>query len=238
MSSTDWTVLTGSSGTGDLRRGVTDSPGPGLPNGGGTFCYGFGSAVASLVAAGLYYSDAGWNPTFKGGRVTCALVKAGKGSDGGNNDLYAPMLFVNLQGANISDEGYILGLTEEEPARIALKKGALNTGLAADDPGILRLSSGTFAKEAWQHLRLDVIEQPSGDVLLKCFANDLSVNAVTAPSWAAISGMADYTDDVLGHATGSVPFTGGGRMGYAFYSEAASNRYGYLDHFIPEKDNT
>jgi hypothetical protein len=238
MSSTDWTELTGSASTSDLRRGLTDSPGPGICNGGGTFCYGLGSVVDTTLLAGMFYSDAGWITTPKGGRVMAAMVKAGKGTDSGNNLLYAPFLFCNLQGALTTSNGYILGLTEEEPARIMLRKGALSSGMDPADSGMISLSADSFAKDTWVHLRLDVIEQPSGDVLLKVFQNDLTANAVTAPSWAAISGMDDFTDDSLGHATGSVPYTSGGRMGFGFYSEAAVNRYGYVDHFQPQKDNT
>ena len=147
------------------------------------------------------------------------------------------MIFANLQGASVSDSGYILGLTEEEPSRIILAKGALTDGLDPAGAGMLRLSSSSISKGTWVHLRLDVVEQPSGDVLLKVFQNDLSAHAVTSPSWAAISGMADITDDALAYETGTVPLTTG-RMGIAARMGTESGRYVYFDHFQPQKDNT
>lgn len=239
MSSTDWTVATGSSGTGNIRRGPTDAPPYGVPNGGGTFAHGFGSAVSTQEVVALFHNGSGFSPTAKGGRVVGAMCRAGKGSDGGNNDLYCPLMFVNAQGVNISDEAYILGMTEEEPSRIILAKQALNLGLSPTTAGMIRLSTATFAKGTWVDLRLDVIEQPAGDVLLRVFQNaDLATNPVTARVWTAIAGMADFSDDKLGHATGSVPFTGGGRIGFGFFSRAASNRYAYFDQVTAHKDNT
>jgi hypothetical protein len=166
------------------------------------------------------------------------MVKEGKGTDTGNNLIYSPFLFLNLQGANVTDLGYFLGLTEEEPARIMLAKGALTGGLDPSGSNLLRLSAGSFAKGTWVHLRLDAIEQPSGDVLLKVFQNaDLATNPVTSPVWTAVSGMADFTDDALGYNTGTVPLLTG-RMGFAARMGTESGRYVYFDHNQPQKDNT
>jgi hypothetical protein len=148
------------------------------------------------------------------------------------------MLFANLQGANTTDDGYLLGLTEEEPARIILAMGAPTAGLDPAVAGMLRLSSASYVKGTWLHLRLDVIEQPSGDVLLKVFQNaDIATNPVTAPVWTAVPGMADYVDDALAYNTGSVPLLTG-RMGFAARMGTESGRYTYFDHFQPQKDNT
>jgi len=237
MASTDFTALTGNLAAG-VVSGVTDSAPDGVPNGGTTFVYGVGriSAGADGVV-GMFHNGAGFVPTAKGGAVMGAMVKEGKGNDTGNNLIYSPFIFANLQGANVTDEGYMLGLTEEEPARIMLAKGALNLGLDPAGANMLRLSSGNVAKGTWVHLRLDVVEQPSGDVLLQVFQNDLGANPVTAPVWAAIAGMADIVDDALAYETGSVPLLTG-RMGFAARMGTETGRYCYFDHFQPQKDNT
>jgi len=237
MASTDFTALTGNL-VASVVSGVTDSGAYGVPNGGSTFCWGVGRTGAGADGVvGYFHNGAGFTPTAKGGTMMGALCKAGKTNDVGNNAIYAPMMFVNLQGVNTSDQGYLLGLTEEANARIILAKGAPSAGLDPAVAGMLRLSSASYATGTWVHLRLDVIEQPSGDVLLKVFQNDLTANAVTAPVWAAVAGMADYTDDALAYNTGSVPLLTG-RQGWAARMGTESGRYCYFDHITPQKDNT
>jgi hypothetical protein len=200
MASTDFTNLTGNLAAG-VVSGVTDSPPSGVPNGGGTFSYGIGRTAAGADGVvGMFYNGAAWIPTAKGGRVHGALIKEGKGTDTGNNLVYAPFLFCNLQGANTTDLAYMLGLTEEEPARIALAKGTLTQGL-----------------------------DPTG--------SNIPANAVTSPSWAAVAGISDYTDDTLAYNTGTVPLLTG-RMGIGARMGTESGRYCYFDHFQCQKDNT
>lgn len=237
MASTDFTNLTGNLTSG-VVKGVTDSPPSGVPNGGGVFSYGIGRTASGVDGVvGFFHNGSGFTPTAKGGSIMCAMVKEGKGTDTGNNLVYAPLIFGALQGANVTDLGYQLGLTEEEPARIVLAKGALTAGLDPAGAGVLRLSSASIVKGTWVHLRLDIVEQPSGDVLLKVFQNDLTANAVTSPSWAAIAGMADVVDDALAYNTGSAPLLTG-RMGLAMRMGTETGRYSYFDHFQCQKDNT
>ena len=236
MASTDWTDLTGNL-VASVVEGITDSP-PSVPNGGGTFTYGIGRTGAGADGVvGMFHNGAGFVPTAKGGTMMGAMVREGKGNETGNNLIYAPMMFVNLQGANTTDVGYLLGMTEEANSRIILAKGAPSAGLDAAVAGMLRLSSATYARGTWTHLRLDVIEQPSGDVLLKVLQSDLGVDPVTAPNWAAVAGMADYVDDALAYNTGTVPLLTG-RMGFAARMGTESGRYAYFDHTQPQKDNT
>jgi hypothetical protein len=238
MASTDFTACTGNLAT-NVVQGVTDSPPSGVPNGGGIFSYGFGrTAAGSDGVVAHFYDAAGWIPTAKAGENKVAMIKEGKGTDSGNNLIYCPFLFVNLQGTNVTDNAYFLGLTEEEPARIMLAKGPLTDGLDPTGSNMLRLSSASFLKGTWVHLRLDVIEQPSGDVLLKVFQNaDLATNPVTSPVWTAVAGMADFTDDALAYNTGTVPLLTG-RMGWGARMGTESGRYVYVDHHQPRKDNT
>jgi len=221
MASTNWTALTGALGSGDAAIGVTEGATP--PNGGGTFVYGARSKTATEGVIGFYHNGANFTPQTSGGHVYGAITR--NAGDNGNS----PVLFQSLQSTLVSSSGYLLGLTDDtEPANIILKKGAMSDGMASNDSGILRTSTASFAKGSWLHLRLDVIEQPSGDVRLRVFANDLSSNAVTSPSWAAITGMADFIDDALGVNSGSVPYIGG-YAGFGGYFNGI-NRVLYFDH--------
>lgn len=224
MASSDWTELTGSITSGSLARGVTY--GIARPNGGGSFCYGFNSRDVTVGAAGLFCNLAGFAPMGKGGRVTGAIQR---GVSGGVTN-FSPLLFMTLQGATTSDNGYLLGLSDEDPHRIVLRKGKLSEGIPAVAPGtqgVLRRSVATYAPGVWLQILLDVIVNPSGDVILSVKQSDLVAHPVSAPVWAAISGMDDFVDDALGINTGSLPYTSG-RAGFAFQTKDVTRR-GYFD---------
>lgn len=228
MASTDWTELTGSIPAAALARGVTSGITP--PNGGGSFTYGFNSLASGVTgAAGLFYSfDATFNPTpaNKGGRITGAMKRLPSAT---NTDL-APFLFALAQGPNATDNAYMLGLQNDDPAYIVLVKGQMTAGLPAGDvgtSGILLKSAAAIAVDEWVHLRLDVLVQGTGDVLLSVKQNDLSTNSVTSPVWVDVDGMsAGFTDDALGINSGSVPYTSG-RFGFGMYSANVSRRVAF-----------
>jgi len=231
MAQADWAFLTGGLGSGSVARGVTAGVVP--PNGGGSFVYGFNSLAIVDGAVALCCSLSGFAPMAKGGSIRGAIKRA----PGGGAIGFAPFFFIGLQGGAVSDSGYLLGLGDESPHHIVLRKGSILTGLpdlAADPDGtshILMRSTDTFEEDTWLQLRLDFIVQGSGDVVLQCFANDLTVNAVTAPVWETIAGMEGplipsvegFVDDALGINTGSVPFTSG-RAGFAFRVEDVTRR--------------
>lgn len=207
------------------------------PNGGGTFVYGMRSTVNTEGAVALYVDASNFTPIVGGGQVTAALQKGG----GGGNTNHAPFIFLSLQGTDVTGSAYMLGLSEGDPASIVLRKGALVDGLT-DDPvgtnGVLARSSATFSPGTWIHLLLQQVVNTSGDVVLNVSQNDLSVNAVTSPTWVAISGMSGATggqantafiDDALAANSGSAPFTGG-RAGFGGQFSDVS-RLVLFDHF-------
>lgn len=235
MAEVDWTELSDDLDLASLDRGVTS--GIARPNGGGSFLFGFNSLATSPGAAGYFTNQANFAPTpaNKGGSVRGA-IKRGAGAGAIN---FAPMLYIGLQGASVNDAGYILGLEDNEPHRIVLRKATLVAGLPAAVAGqdsVLRVSTPTFAQDTWLHLRLDMVVNLTGDVILKCWQNDLVANPVTAPVWAAIDGMTDFVDDALGVNSTDAgvppalaqPFTNG-RMGYAFQTADVTRR-GFFDH--------
>lgn len=240
MSSSNWTVAVNSLSGSDVLRGV--SAGSSKPNGGGSFAYGFHSQVATDGAVGLYTNLANFSPTAanKGGSIRGALMRAG----GGGSQGYANFLFIGLQGTDLTtNKAYILGIGDAEPGHIVLKKARLDQGLddvaaAPATNNVLLRSTSTYAANTWVHLRLDMIVQGTGDVLLQVYVNDLDSNTVSSPVWTTPPGMegdqyptlTGFVDDALQVNTGSAPLTNG-RMGFGFYSEE-SNRRAYVDHLI------
>lgn len=230
MAESDWTVLTDSLGAANVARGVT--AGITKPNGGGSFVYGFNSKAIVDGAVGLHNNQANFAPMTKGGSVRAAI----KRSLGGGKTGFAPFLFICLGGPSVNDSGYLLGLGDDDPAHIVLRKGSIVTGLpdsAANPPtnDILMRSTETFEEDTWVHLRLDAIVQGSGDVLLQVFQSDLDSYTVSSPTWANITGMegpqypsiTGFVDDALGVNTGSAPYTSG-RGGFAFRVEDVTRR--------------
>lgn len=234
MAQADWTELTGSLSAASLARGVTAGVVP--PAGGGAIVYGFNSLAGVTGSAGLYVDLADFNPTASGASITAAIQRGtGSGTTG-----FSPLIFVCGQGNAVTDTGYLLGLSDAEPARLVLRKGAIGGGIPdlTPDPtvnGNLLATTATYAKGEWVHARLDAIVNDNGDVVLQVFTSDLDVNDVDAPSWSVPAGMegpledvTGFVDDVLQVATGSAPFLSG-YAGFAFYVNGSARR-GYVDH--------
>ena len=228
MAEADWTLLTNSVSAGSVDRGVTTGITP--PSGGGSFVFGFNALTASPSPVGFFVNLANFSPMAKGGRITGAIRRAGGGNDLG----FSTALFLGLQGADISDEGYFLGLSDGSPHHITLRKGLFNSIIPDDAPdptvnGVLRRSTITVAPGTYLHLRLDMVVNLNNDVILQVFQNDLVAQPLgTTPVWTAIAGMDDFVDDALAINTGSQPFLNG-RGGYGFYSEN-SNVRAFVDH--------
>lgn len=226
MAQSDFDLLQDSAAIASINRAVT--AGTDTPNGGGTFSLGFASKTNDPVSSGYHLNQVGFNPCALG----CSIRFATKRGLGGTE--FAAFGYVALTGNSVNDTAYIIGLADDEPSNIVLRKGILANSLpnnAAGDPvtlGTLRRSVDQYVADTWIHIRLDVIVNGNGDIVLNCFQNDLDTNPVSAPVWSAISGMGQFIDDVLEVNTGSPPLTGG-RVGVAFASEASSRR-GYFDY--------
>jgi len=223
MAQSDFSFLTNVAPTNVIARGVIY--GQVTPNGGEDFVFGFNSLSNTEGAVALHINAVGFNPTDSGGSIRGAIKRATSGGDDG----FSTFLFIGLSGNDVDDEGYLLGLDNDEPANIILRKGLISEGLPPNAPGdpatlgTLRRSVDAFDQDRWVHLRLDMIVNGTGDVILQCFRSDLDDNPITAPVWEAISGMDEFVDDALGITTGSVPFVLG-RMGFGFHSSASARR--------------
>lgn len=220
MSSSDWTAHTGSLGSSDVSRGVTQAFTP--PSGGGSFTYAFHSLTNQVGAVCLSNNQTNFFPIAagKGVSVRGALYKGA--AEGG----FTVMLYGAMEDKVVTEKAYLLGFTQdEEPAHLVLVKDSPSNGILSTNANILRTSTGTYAKEAWAHVRLDIIAQPYGDSHLQVFSNSGSVGS---PTWTAIGGMAEYIDDKPGILSGSSPLSGG-YAGYAYYTSSIG-RWGLVDH--------
>lgn len=229
MAQGQWNFLNNGLTAGSVDRGVTSSPPGGIPNGGGGFSFSMNTLDTTVGAVGKYYNVTNFNPAASGGSIRGSLVRATSGGTTG----WSPFLFVSLGGNDVADTGYLLGLQDDDPSFIALFKGAVSAGLGAGTPNpptnqILRRSTNAVAVDAIVHVRLDCIVNGTGDVILKCWQNDLAANPVTAPVWATIAGMADFTDDALQVNTGSAPLTSG-RYGLAMHTTGNTGRRASFD---------
>lgn len=230
MGSAEWTFLDNSLDAASVARGVVTSPSP--PNGGGSFIYGFDSKVDTDGAVGLTL-DATANPNHapatEGASVRGAILRGVSSLKTG----FSPFMFGCLQAAAtpaVSDQAYLIGLEDSDPYRIVVVKGPIINGIpaATTENSLLRSTSTyTITADQWHHIRMDMIVQGTGDVIIQCFESDLSTNPVTAPVWSPITGCESFTDDALGVNSGSLPFTDG-YMGFGFASTQQGRR-AYFD---------
>lgn len=221
MASSNLTLCTGVLSSSDTARGVTT--GTTKPNGGGNFVYVMNSRTAAEGTVALFANQANFAPTATGADVSAAMVRLAGGGPAG----WSAYVFAALSGPSVDDTGYLLGLSDGDPCHVELRKGVLGVGLPDETPlganTVLRRSTLTVPIATWVHLRLEVVVQPFGDVILNCYQSDLGAHAVSAPTWVAIAGMDPFTDDVAGIATGSLPYTTG-RAGFGVRVDDVTRR--------------
>ncbi len=224
MAQTDWTYLNDGLDISTVDRGVT--AGIERPPGGGGFLFAFNSLAAIEGCVALFTNQADFAPMSKGGSIRgCVQRGAGGGPTG-----FSPFLYLCGQGNSVNDQGYLLGLSDDDPYPVVLRKGSIANGLPhSDGPGVLLKSSESFSQATWLHLRLDVIVNDNGDVILQSFQNDLEAHPLNdPPDWQPIPGMTEFIDDHLGINSGSQPLTSG-RAGFGFSVKDVTRR-GYFDH--------
>lgn len=224
MGQSDWSYLTNGLDMATVDRGVT--AGIPRPPGGGGFLFAFNSLSAVTGAVALFANLEGFAPMAKGGSIRGVLQRG----PGGGPTGFSPFLFLCCQGNSVNDSAYLLGLSDDDPHRIVLRKGSITVGLpSADGPGVLLKSSASFAQATWLHLRLDVIVNGNGDVILKVLQNDLAAHPLgTPPDWQPVAGMVEFIDDHLGINSGSQPLTSG-RGGFGMAVRDVTRR-AYFDH--------
>ena len=224
MAEGDWTYLNDGLDIATVDRGVT--AGIARPPGGGSFLFAFNSLAAVQGAVGLFCNLVDFAPMAKGASIRGCVQRG----PGGGPTGFSPFLFLSCQGNSVNDTAYLLGLSDDDPHRIVLRKGAVAVGIPdSEGPNVLLASGESFSQGTWLHLRLDVIVNDNGDVVLKVLRNDLGAHPLgSPPDWQPVPGMVEFIDDHLGINSGSQPLTSG-RGGFGM-SVADVTRRGYFDH--------
>lgn len=232
MAQSNWTECSGVLSSGDLARGTT--AGTTKPNGGGTYVWGANSLTVTTGTYARFTNQTNFAPIAKGADVSTALCRAPSGGLTG----FSCWIFTELVGTAVTDNAYMLGLSDDDPSRIVLRKGAMSLGLPAGSPG----SSGILARSTegvdigvWSQIRLETVVQPNSDVWINVYKSDLGAHVANSPSWVPIPGMAwsnpppgahaalAFIDDALAINTGSVPLTSG-RAGWGVRTSDVSRR--------------
>lgn len=224
MAEADWTYLNDGLDIATVDRGVT--AGIARPPGGGSFLFAFNSLAAVQGAVGLFCNLVDFAPMAKGASIRGCVQR---GSGGGPTG-FSPFMFLSCQGNSVNDTAYLLGLSDDDPHRIILRKGAVAVGIPdSEGPNVLLASGENFSQGTWLHLRLDVIVNNNGDVVLKVLRNDLGAHPLgSPPDWQPVPGMVEFIDDHLGINSGSQPLTSG-RGGFGM-AVADVTRRSYFDH--------
>ena len=224
MGESDWTYLNDGLDIATVDRGVT--AGIPKPPGGGNFLFAFNSLAAVEGAVALFANLPDFAPMAKGGSIRGCMQRG----PGGGPTGFSPFLFLLCQGNSVNDSAYMLGLSDDDPHRIVLRKGSVAVGIPdSEGQGVILASGESFAQGTWLHLRLDAIVNDNGDVVLKVFQNDLDANPLgDTPTWEEVPGMAMLVDDHLGINTGSQPLTSG-RAGFGA-AVADVTRRSFFDH--------
>ncbi len=224
MGMADWAHLQDGLDVAAVARGVT--AGVTKPPGGGQFLFAFNSLTPARGAVGLLAALQDFVPLPKGGSIRGCVQRG----PGGGPTGFSPFFFLCAQGSSVNDQAYLLGLSDDDPHAIVLRKGRISAGLpAADAAGVLLRSDERFVQGTWLHLRLDVIVNDNGDVVVQPFRNDLDAHPLgTAPDWQPIPGMPLFIDDHLGINSGSAPLASG-RAGFGF-ATADVTRRAFFDH--------
>ena len=241
VASSDHAELSDNLSTSVVTRGPVTSAVVALPNGNGSdFVFGMHSTTNDPGVVGYYSAQANFTPTAKGGFIHAAIQK---GIGGGGAD-FSAFLFLCLAGTASTGLAYMLGLDNSATPRLVLRKGQIANGIPAVAPGsqgVLRRSSASYAIGQWLHVRLDAILQPTGDVRLRVFGNNIAANGITSPAWVAIDGLSVFTDDNLGVNSSNLGITGpdalpltSGRVGFGMRT-ADVNRNAYFARVRPER---
>jgi hypothetical protein len=232
MATGDWTTVSGAMAIGsDVAAGMTS--GVDKPNGGGAYCY----VARSLAGAGVFALRAtpaspntGFDPMAKGGEISAAL-KASSGA--------APFLFFALQAPTVGATAYTIGL--DPTGRIRFAKTALDGSSAS----VSVTGTRVYAPGTWVHLRLEVVANTNGDVIVNAGESDLAAHPVDAPSWTPVEGFSPIggplpspllvlVDDVAAVNSGSLPLVGG-RAGFGARFSTKDQRAGFDQIFVAKQ---
>lgn len=182
MAGADWIPLAGGLPTSDVLRGATR--GLAGPGGGGSFVYGFKSITTAMGMVALRAQQAGFAPTAKGGVISGAILRGmGLGAS-----FFQPFLFWGAQGISVASAAYKIGLSDENPSKLILAKGAISDGLNVP----YSTATETIAIGQWIHVRFQAY-QSLGALTIKVFRNNIDSNP-GVPVWEEVPGIDTIID--------------------------------------------
>ncbi len=221
MAEADWKLMTGSPDTTQVSFGKTDDGAFSIP--GGDFALGFHSLEPVVGLSGLLYTWPSLHPISGhfGGVINASLRKFNAQAGG------SPVLFFATGTDVTSAEGYMLGLTEEWPPRIALRKGLLSAGLSTDNTELLGLSERAFLATDWIELFFTMAVNQQGDLTLT--TRYACPPTVGLGPYTTDPGLPNVIDDILGLGTGSPPLEGDFYVGVGHYNSGQSGRVSLFD---------
>lgn len=227
MAQADFGVFPDNLSNASVLSGVTAGVTP--PNGGGSFVFGFNSIAVSSGVVAYYDAQAGFAPMAKGTSISAAIKR---GVSGGPTN-FSPYIFCGLGTNSVAAKGYLLGLSDQDPHQITLVKGSLAGGVPGVAPptsGVLIQGTETWLNNTWLHIKLDMIANTNGDVVLNLWRSDLTVNPVTAPVWVPLAGANQFIDDALGINSGSLPYLSG-YAGFGYTTKDITRR-AFFDQLV------
>jgi len=123
MAEADWTYLNDGLDIATVDRGVT--AGIDRPPGGGNFLFAFNSLAAVEGAVALFANLVDFAPMAKGASIRGCIQRG----PGGGPTGFSPFFFLSCQGNSVNDTAYLLGLSDDDPHRIVLRKGMVVAGI-------------------------------------------------------------------------------------------------------------
>jgi len=89
------------------------------------FIFAFNSTAVVTGAVGLFTNQEGFAPIPLGGSISGVFQRAPSGGPLG----FSPFFFLSCQGPSIINSAHMLGLSDEDPHRIVLRKGSILGGI-------------------------------------------------------------------------------------------------------------
>lgn len=193
----------------------------------GTKCMGYHMIQSGQGFAGHICALASFSPiaSDKGGSITTCMRKFGTGD-------HSPITFFANSKDVASAQAYILGLSGEQPPRIVLKKGKLNTSVLATSEETLAVSDADYPTNPWLQLSLFVTVNLHGEVGLA--VRRIDPIDVTPPIGlgSEVPGIGTVVDDNGGIISGSVPYAGPFYVGHGCYFGGSQGRIALFDYTI------
>ena len=181
-----------------------------------------GHILNSTVDTGNYHPIA----SGKGGGIAGSMKKL-------NTNDHAPLFFL-VNGTDVrSARGYILGLSEDNPSRLLLRKGSLIAPHITTGDDVLQVSDDEFPVGSWHQVELFVGVNAQDDVRLEVWMD--ATPAYPPTTAESVDGMPQMYDDPGGIVTGSLPVVQSFYLGIGVRFGGTAGAVGLFDYLIAKR---